>query len=73
MQNRADTVTSSAGDTLSAIAWRYYGTSRGQVERILAANPGLSAQPAVLPAGINIRLPAPQEETPIIRTLNLWD
>ena len=49
MHTRADTVTSTAGDTLSTIAWRYYGTSRGQVERILAANLGLSAQPAVPP------------------------
>ena len=67
------TIISSQGDTLSAIAYRNYGESRGQVERILEANPYLCAQPALLPAGIAIRLPEVQPKQKTTPTLNLWD
>ncbi|MCV6772887.1 tail protein X, partial [Neisseria meningitidis] len=49
-------------DTVSGIAYRHYGASSGNAERLLAANPGLCAHPALLPAGVEIRLPPlPQE------------
>ena len=67
------TIISSQGDTLSAIAYRHYGESRGQVERILEANHYLCAQPALLPAGIAIRLPEAQPKQTTIPTLTLWD
>ena len=67
------TITSRQGDTLSAIAYRNYGESHGQVERILEANPYLCAQPALLPAGIAIRLPEAQPKQKTIPTMNLWD
>lgn len=63
------------GDTVANIAWRHYGTSAGHTERILTANYGLSAYPALLPAGIKIRLHegAQNEEIQEKSTLNLWD
>ncbi|RPC12043.1 tail protein X [Neisseria meningitidis] len=62
------------GDTVSGIAYRHYGASSGNAERLLAANHGLCAHPALLPAGVEIRLPPlPQEETREHQTVNLWD
>ena len=72
----ATTLTSRQGDTISAIAHRYYGTSRGKVEQILEANPHLSRHRAILPSGIEIIMPeaaAPGPIGPIAATVNLWD
>ena len=67
-------VISSEGDTLSSIAYRHYGSSAGQVERILRSNPKLAAHPAALPAGLVIKLPAIEEEKiKTVQTVNLWD
>lgn len=67
-------VISSEGDTLSGIAYRHYGSSAGQVERILRNNPKLAAYPAALPAGLVIKLPATEEEKiKTVQTVNLWD
>lgn len=69
------TITSREGDTLSAIAYRYYGSSSGQVERIMQTNPDLCRQPAILPAGIPITLPPAETDTQhtLLNTVNLWD
>lgn len=71
----ADTVISTEGDTVSAIAYRLYGSSRHRVEEILERNPGLCRHPALLPAGIAISLPTDQNynEPAVIKTVNLWD
>ncbi|WP_049259501.1 tail protein X [Eikenella corrodens] len=71
----ADTVISTEGDTISAIAYRLYGSSRHRVEEILERNPGLCRYPAPLPAGIAISLPIQQNnnEPAVIKTVNLWD
>ena len=71
----ADTVISTEGDTVSAIAYRFYGSSRNRVEEILERNPGLCRHPAMLPAGIAISLPIPtgSNEPAVIKTVNLWD
>ncbi len=71
----ADTVISTEGDTISAIAYRLYGSSRQRVEEILERNPGLCRYPAQLPAGIAISLPIQQNnnEPAVIKTVNLWD
>ncbi len=47
------------GDMLDWIAWRYYGTSSGTVEAILAdpRNFGLASLPLVLPLGTKVVLP----------------
>ena len=70
------TVISREGDTISAIAYRYYGTSRGKVEAVLKANKNLCRYPAVLPIGVIITLPAianEVEQINVIKTVNLWD
>ncbi|WP_111745628.1 tail protein X [Salinisphaera orenii] len=46
-----------AGDMVDEICWLYYGRTRGTVERVLAANPGLADRPLILPAGVEITLP----------------
>ena len=67
-------ITNRQGDTISAIAYRYYGQSRGKVEQILEANPRLCGQPAVLPAGIKIIMPsAAAASAEFVATVNLWD
>ena len=70
----ANTITSRQGDTISAIAWRAYGSGRGMVEQILEANPGLCGLPAILPVGTVVILPAAPEKTAEkIAVVNLWD
>lgn len=71
--NRPNQIRSKDGDTLSSIAYRYYGSSKGQVERILAANPELCRHPALLPAGVPIILPVAQPAVSAVKTLQLWD
>lgn len=66
-------IISKEGDTLSRIAYQYYGNSIGQVERILEANPQLCRYPALLPAGLIIILPDIKTKNTTIQTLNLWD
>ena len=76
MPKPSNTITSKQGDTLSKIAYEYYGTSIGQVERILEANPKLCQQPPILPAGILIVLPDSELSSTQITlpaTINLWD
>ena len=47
------------GDVLDDICRRVYGEQKaGQVEAVLAANPGLADRGFVLPSGILITLPA---------------
>jgi phage tail protein X len=53
----ADIYRTQAGDMIDEICWLYYGRSRGTVEAVLAANPGLCEQPLILPAGVHITLP----------------
>jgi len=64
------TVVTRDGDVLDDICWRHYGRVDG-LPAVLAANPDLAERPAVLPAGLLIRLPdlpAPVE-MPVVR---LW-
>ena len=50
--------TTKAGDTVDYICWKYYGaTNTGQVEAVLAANPGVAALGPELPAGLILTLP----------------
>lgn len=69
------TYTTSDGDTVDAVAWRYYGTTAGKVvEALLDANPGLADRGPILPAGVPITMPAisvsPTAEKSAVR---LWD
>lgn len=60
------------GDMLDSIAYRAYG-KEDAVHNLIAANPLLSRQPAILPAGIVITLP---DISPLpagtTRTVRLW-
>ena len=71
---QANTVTARQGDTISSIAYRVGGNSRGMVEQILALNPGLCRLPALLPMGTVIKMPAPKKQAaPVLPAVNLWD
>lgn len=62
-----------AGDTVDWVAWKYYGTQAAQlVERLLDANRGLAEQGALLPAGIEVKLPE-FDLTSKTQGLRLWD
>lgn len=62
------------GDTLDGLLWRDFGLDVAAVPATLAANPGLAALGAVLPAGTVITIPA-ATQTPAARpaTVQLWD
>lgn len=51
------------GETLDYICWIIYGTTKGNVERVLENNPHLANQPVVFSAGIKIELPQIEENT----------
>lgn len=61
------------GDTVDAIAWKFYGSTSNQVvEAVLAANRGLADHGPKLPTGVAIVLPelAAPAATKGVR---LWD
>jgi phage tail protein X len=60
------------GDVLDQVCLRHYGRI-GTVETVLDANPGLSAVGAVLPAGVEIELPALSDAESVVDTVRLWD
>lgn len=65
------TYRTNAGDQLDWICWRHYGASRGTVEAVLSANPGLADRGHILPAGVLITLP--EIAAPATQTLvRLW-
>jgi phage tail protein X len=66
--------TTLAGDTMDLLCWRELGTtSGGVVEQALALNQNLSDAGPVLPAAIDVILPAPATSAPAtIETVNLW-
>ncbi|MEQ9132642.1 MAG: tail protein X [Salinisphaeraceae bacterium] len=53
----SQTYRTKAGDMVDEICWLHYGRSRGTMEIVLEANPGLAAYGPVLPAGVVITLP----------------
>lgn len=67
-----NTIITRDGDTISRIAYEYYGKSGGMVEQILSANPKLSRHAVHLPAGLTIVMPK-TEQNQTIKTINLWD
>jgi phage tail protein X len=65
---------SSEGDTVDYIAWKFYGTqAAGVVESVLAANFGLASHGPILPAGLEITMPAIATAETTTSTLSLWD
>jgi phage tail protein X len=60
------------GERLDQIAWRELGDAH-LVPAILAANPGLAARGATLPAGLRIILPeAPDPKPDPVQPIRLW-
>lgn len=60
------------GDTLDAVCLRHYGHTRGAVETVMNANPGLADTGVILPQGLPIEMPdiiAPTTQD----TVQLWD
>lgn len=62
-----------AGDVLDALCYAEYGTEYGTTELVLAVNPTLAEQPAVLPAGVLIQLPTLARPSPVVQQVQLWD
>ncbi|ECJ8612177.1 phage tail protein [Salmonella enterica] len=60
------------GDTVDAICWRYFGTTRGVTEEVYRINPGLAEAGPVLNQGQSVILPdvVPAQEKKLIQ---LWD
>ncbi len=73
--NGPDTIIAHQGETISHIAYRVYGSSKGRVEEILALNPKLCDLPAQLPMGTIVKLPAQKsgDQIAILPTINLTD
>jgi phage tail protein X len=70
----ADTYRTSDGDTVDAIAWRYYNSgAAAYVGAILGANPGLAALGPVLPMGLEIVLPVVAAPAAKKQGVKLWD
>lgn len=60
-------------DRLDLICYRHYGRLEGGiVETVLVANPGLSAKPYILPAGVKIILPEIPDSFLENKTVKLW-
>ena len=60
------------GDMLDQICLKYYGRA-DLFTKVLAANPGLPATGAVLPAGLHIELPDIEQPKEQKQTVRLWD
>lgn len=69
------TVLATAGETLSALAWRTLGRHRGAVEQILEVNPGLAALAEALPEGTPVIIPPAADSTALDAAplVQLWD
>ena len=61
------------GDMLDAICHNHYGASAYYVEAVLDANPHLTKQTPLLPAGILITLPDLPKLKALLHTVRLWD
>jgi phage tail protein X len=63
------------GETVDALCWRVLGRTRGVVERVLEANPGLAQHGPILPHGLLVELPdeLPPPAQSGAERLQLWD
>lgn len=74
MANAVTIATARAGETVDEVCWRALGHTRDVTEQVLELNPGLADHGPRLPAGLEIRLPAPdQAVAPRRETVKLWD
>ncbi|BCQ51085.1 tail protein X [Burkholderia gladioli] len=66
-------VTAQQDESLDALCWRYYGSTSGTVEAVMAANPGIAALGVALPAGTVVEMPAPvaiDQVRPLLQLFN---
>ncbi|ARU88296.1 tail protein X [Pseudomonas sp. M30-35] len=61
------------GDTLDQLCWRHYGRTKGVVEQVLQANPGLAELGTTLPHGSRVKLPTAPAAAEQRQMVNLWD
>lgn len=61
------------GEMIDQIAWGQYGHQIGTTEALLAANPGLAAQPFFLPPGLSIDLPVLKATSETAMPVKLYD
>ncbi len=66
------TIRTGDGDVLDELCWRHYGREDA-VPAVLAANPGLAAADAVLPAGIEIEFPDLSPPVEPEGAIHLWE
>lgn len=59
-------------DTVDSLCWRHYGATRGLVEAVLQANPGLADAGPMLPQGMPVRMPVVTAR-PVQPVIQLWD
>lgn len=60
------------GDVLDSIVHRFYGKTRGYVEKVLEANRHLADLGDVYDADIKIKLPDISEQTEV-KEISIWD
>lgn len=69
----ASTYITRDGDTVDAIAWKFYGSTANRVvEQVLAANRGVADHGPTLPAGVRLTLPDVQAPAKS-QGVKLWD
>lgn len=70
----ADVITARQDDTLDGLIWRERGLGIEDCPAVLAANPGLAAHGATLPAGTTVIVPAlTAPALPVRAIVQLWD
>jgi phage tail protein X len=72
----ADQLTAQQGDTLDGLLWRERKLGPDALGLVLAANRGLAALGAELPAGTRVTVPASvttSAATPVRDMVQLWD
>ena len=60
-------------DVLDLICLKYYQSTDGTVEAVLAANPHSASVGPYLPAGITLIMPNLATPNSVVRTVSLWD
>ena len=65
--------TTRTGEMVDSAVHAWYGRTRGVVERVFAANPGLAALGPILPMGTRITMPEIPREMARRKRVRLWD
>lgn len=65
--------TTRTGETVDSAVQAYYRRTRGIVERVLDANPGLADFGPILPMGTRILMPDMPRESAQRKRIKLWD